>query len=387
MACHAAEQGLVDLLRFKGDPPPPDYVPFWEAQMNGDGDTYVPKRKEPERDLDGEGRDRMKRKRGSNGSDTDDILPSKPAPPKYTLPYAPNLPPNPVTVMHLILSLRETAGKGLVRLHPEVLGPINDFAPASRSVGQDRSGSRSGGISHTPQAYYPSGTSSPPPSRNPPPRMHSHAPYYDDQKDYRPGPGYQGAHGYDHADSYRHAYPVYPSPPPQVITIAAATALRRRRRLRHLCAPARLHLHRRHHQRNCLRTITLAYYGTPPAPSPPRSAFFICIFVPTALSIAIPTCGALPRHLLSSSSCNVFTRLHHPHNAMSHGHPVSDPYSYPPSGYHHPSYPPGSPPPRCLLLVIHIMSLTHLIQWMLGHTNRPTGTEQSATAQHCCRFS
>lgn len=90
VACHAAEQGLVDLMRFRGAPPPPDYVPFWEAQMNGDGDTYVPKRKEPERDLDGEGRDRKKRKRGNNGSDADDA-PSKPAPPKYTLPFAPQL--------------------------------------------------------------------------------------------------------------------------------------------------------------------------------------------------------------------------------------------------------------------------------------------------------
>jgi hypothetical protein len=68
VVCLAAEQGLIDLLRFNGAQPPPDYTLFWEAQVNGTGDNYVGKRKESERDLDGEGRDRKKRRKGNKDS-------------------------------------------------------------------------------------------------------------------------------------------------------------------------------------------------------------------------------------------------------------------------------------------------------------------------------
>lgn len=61
VACLAAEQGLVDLLRFRGGPLPSDYTPFWEAQVNGNGDHYVTKRKDRDRDWE-EGQDRKRRK-------------------------------------------------------------------------------------------------------------------------------------------------------------------------------------------------------------------------------------------------------------------------------------------------------------------------------------
>jgi hypothetical protein len=94
VACLAAEQGLIDLLRFNGAQPPPDYTPFWEAQMNGSGDNYVGKRKEPERDLDGEGRDRKKRRK----SNKDGFEPGEVPDVKVKQDFEHSLPSKTVTI-------------------------------------------------------------------------------------------------------------------------------------------------------------------------------------------------------------------------------------------------------------------------------------------------
>lgn len=234
VACLAAEQGLVDLLRFKGGPLPPDYVPFWEAQVNGEGDNYVPKRKEPERD-DGEGRDRKKRKKGNNGSDEGDVTVLQPPPKVKPLPAG--LPPKPVTTLPPDVFPSSSRWKGPRATGSRGLVPTNEYAPASRQVGQDRSGNRSGDIPYYPEGYYSASSSGPPASRNPYPRMHAHAQNYDG-RDYRPGPGYQDAHGYAHPDVYGNLYspfsppagsnhyPVsgYRSPPPAIMPVPAASA-------------------------------------------------------------------------------------------------------------------------------------------------------------------
>ncbi|KAF8966150.1 hypothetical protein BDZ97DRAFT_1809769 [Flammula alnicola] len=211
VACLAAEQGLVDLLRFRGATPPSDYVPFWEAQMNGDGDSYVPKRKEPERDLDSEGRDRKKRRKGNkdNGSEPNEASGLQPTP-KLKQPPQDLLPPKPVTVVppNYPSNARwkkphATGSRGL--------GSTNAYASAPRSVGQDRSGSRSGGVSQHPHSYHPMSSSSAPSSYDP----HPHAHPYDDRTGYGPGPAYQPAPAYAQPDPYGNVYPHYPIPPGQ----------------------------------------------------------------------------------------------------------------------------------------------------------------------------
>ncbi|KAF8804025.1 hypothetical protein BYT27DRAFT_6705741 [Phlegmacium glaucopus] len=203
VACLAAEQGLIDLLRFKGAAPPPDYIPFWEAQVNGTGDNYVGKRKEPERDLDGEGRDRKKRRKGNKDSgfepgevldvkvkqDFDHPLPSKPA--TISSPMAGPSSPNP----KIIKKKPHTTG-------PSSLGPTNAFASATRMVGQDRLGNRSGGLDHH-HSYpvYPSSQSPSFPSYIHPPNVV-----------YGPGPAFQSgpAPMFTSSDPYQDPYVSYP---------------------------------------------------------------------------------------------------------------------------------------------------------------------------------
>ncbi|KAF9476137.1 hypothetical protein BDN70DRAFT_995885 [Pholiota conissans] len=202
----AAETGLVDLLRFRGGPLPDDYTPFWEAQVNG-GDNYVPKRKDPERDIDGESRNPKKRKKGNgNGSERGES-PAQQPPTKLKKPPIDTLPPKPQTVLPPSFFPPNNARWK----KPHVpgsrgLGPTNAYATAGRMVDQDRSGNRSGGISRYPQSYhYPDSSDG----------IEPHA-RYDDRMGYRPDPGYPpAAPGYSHPDPYGNSYPAsYPPPLP-----------------------------------------------------------------------------------------------------------------------------------------------------------------------------
>lgn len=53
VATLAAEQGIFELLRFRGAPPPPGYVSFWESH-NRDPVLVSKKRKEPDTRDDGD---------------------------------------------------------------------------------------------------------------------------------------------------------------------------------------------------------------------------------------------------------------------------------------------------------------------------------------------
>lgn len=209
VAYHAAEQGLVDLLRFRGGPLPADYVPFWEAQINGGGDNYVPKRKEPERDVNGEFRNPKKRKKG-NGNGSEQGEGSVELPPRKLKKPPIDLPPKPPTVMSPGLPPSNARWKKPHATGSRGLGPANAYAGAARSVGQDRSGNRSGGVARHPQSHHHLGPSA---AGSPHTHMPPHANPYDDRMGYRPGPGYQTAQGYSHPDPYGNSYPP-PYPPP-----------------------------------------------------------------------------------------------------------------------------------------------------------------------------
>lgn len=150
VACLAAEQGLVDLLRFRGGPFPPDYTPFWDAQVHGNGDHYyVAKRKDRDRDFDAEGQDRKRRKGNFRDRESAYALemnylrskvkverPSEngafwkhPAPQPPTGPSAKNSWKIP----------RVSGSSGLE--------PTNGYNPSSRTVGQDQTEYRNSGAS------------------------------------------------------------------------------------------------------------------------------------------------------------------------------------------------------------------------------------------------
>ena len=48
VACLAAEKGVFELLRFRGEPPPADYQSFWEVHNHNKPAVMEPKRKEPD---------------------------------------------------------------------------------------------------------------------------------------------------------------------------------------------------------------------------------------------------------------------------------------------------------------------------------------------------
>ncbi|KIM44278.1 hypothetical protein M413DRAFT_443298, partial [Hebeloma cylindrosporum] len=202
----AAEQGLVDSLRFNDAAPPADYVPFWEAQVNGSGDTYVPKRKGPDRDVDAEGRDRKKRKRGN--SEQGDTSRSTPAPPKIK-PEA-HLPPKPTTETLAFSGYQPNAR--WKKPHANVsrgLVPTNAYVPAPRPMGQDRTGNRSGG---PPPHLHRNHTASPPmPAYDS--RAHTHP--YDDRMGYRAGSAYPSNPTYTQPEPFPNNYPAYPPVPGQ----------------------------------------------------------------------------------------------------------------------------------------------------------------------------
>jgi hypothetical protein len=201
VACLAAEQGLIDLLRFKGETPPPDYIPFWEAQVNGTGDNYVGKRKEPERDLDGEGRDRKKRKKGNKDSG---FAPGEVPDVKVKQDFEHPLPSKPVTISSPMPGPSSSSKKPHTT-EPSCLEPTNAFASAPRTVGQDRLGNGSGGPDHHHHSYpiYPPSQSTSFPSFVHPPHVV-----------YGPGPAFQSgpAPMFASSDPYQGAYVSYPPP-------------------------------------------------------------------------------------------------------------------------------------------------------------------------------
>jgi hypothetical protein len=50
VACLAAEQGLFELLRFRGQPPPAGYKKFWDLHH---GPSVIPLKRKEHEDLDG----------------------------------------------------------------------------------------------------------------------------------------------------------------------------------------------------------------------------------------------------------------------------------------------------------------------------------------------
>lgn len=204
VACLAAEQGLIDLLRFKGAAPPPDYTPFWEAQVNGTGDNYVGKRKEPERDLDGEGRDRKKRRKGNKDSSFE---PGEVLDVKVKHDFEHPLPRKPVTLSSPVAgpSSPKPSRKKPHTTGPSGLGPTNAFASATHTVGQDRLGDRSGGPDHHHHNYpmYPSSQSAFSSFMHPP------------HVAYGAGPVFQSGPAptmFTSSDPYQGAYVSYPPP-------------------------------------------------------------------------------------------------------------------------------------------------------------------------------
>jgi hypothetical protein len=205
VACLAAEQGLIDLLRFQGATPPPDYIPFWEAQVNGTGDNYAGKRKEPERDLDGEGRDRKKRRKGNKDSGFE---PGEVPDVKVKQEFEHSLPSKPATISSPIAgpSSPKPIRKKPHATGPSGLGPTNAFTSAMSTVGhdQDRLGNRGGGPDHHHNyPIYPSSQHTSFPSFMHPPHLV-----------YGAGPAFQPGHApmFPSPDHYQNAYVSYPPP-------------------------------------------------------------------------------------------------------------------------------------------------------------------------------
>uniref|UniRef100_A0A8H7XQW5 Uncharacterized protein n=1 Tax=Psilocybe cubensis TaxID=181762 RepID=A0A8H7XQW5_PSICU len=223
----AAEAGLIDLLRFRGGELPSDYVPFWEAQMSGNGDYYVPKRKEPERE-DAEGRIGKKRKRTNkdNNSDASEVsTPRTNMKPKLGSGDHP-LPSKPVSLIPNSENFsRNTRWKSPHATGSRGLGPTNAHASAPRFGGQDRSGNRSGGPPVHARGYRdvsPSHTRPAPrgySSYDDRPHYDDRAPYhdrayYDERSEYRRDPSYrQSTPTYSRPESYANAYPPFQPPP------------------------------------------------------------------------------------------------------------------------------------------------------------------------------
>ena len=203
VVCLAAEQGLIDLLRFNGAQPPPDYTPFWEAQVNGTGDNYVGKRKEPDRDLDGEGRDRKKRRKGNKDSGFE---PGEVPDVKVKQDFEHPLPSRTVTISS---SMTGPSPPKHIRKKPSKTGPIglgstNTLASATATVGQDRFGDRSGGLDH--HHRYPIYPSSQPATSFP---SVMHPPHVV----YGAGPAFQSGPAptmFTSSDPYQGAYVSYP---------------------------------------------------------------------------------------------------------------------------------------------------------------------------------
>ncbi|KAF9560441.1 hypothetical protein CPC08DRAFT_476235 [Agrocybe pediades] len=160
VVAHAVERGLIDILRFRGLPPPPDYIPYWDAMVHGKGDTYVPKKKEKEQPLPAQveigARDTRKRRKDDDGSqDSGDVaLPPKKRFSEALPPTGPRnqLPPTGPRSQLPPTGPRNQYSRSWKKPQANVsrgLGPANghDYASSQRSAGQDPSGNRSGGPS------------------------------------------------------------------------------------------------------------------------------------------------------------------------------------------------------------------------------------------------
>jgi hypothetical protein len=149
VACLAAERGLIDLLRFRGRPPPSDYTPFWEAQVLGNGDNYISKRKDRDREFDGEAQDRKRRKGNfrdkestSDSGDFGSNMRFKVEPVSDGAFLFRKQPPTGPSA-HLKNGWKKPRGSG----SSNGLSPTNGYAYVSRTVGQDRSEYRNSGTS------------------------------------------------------------------------------------------------------------------------------------------------------------------------------------------------------------------------------------------------
>ena len=199
VVCLAAEQGLIDLLRFNGAQPPPDYTPFWEAQVNGTGDNYVGKRKDTERDLDGEGRDRKKRRKSNKDSEPGEVPDVKV---KQDFEH-----PLPSSTVNISSSMTGPSPPKPIRKKPSKTGPIglgstNTIASATATVSQHRFGNRSGGLDH--HHRYPNYPSSQPTTSSPSVMLPPHVVY-------GAGPSFQSgpAPMFTSSDHYQGAYASY----------------------------------------------------------------------------------------------------------------------------------------------------------------------------------
>jgi len=198
VACLAAEQGLVDLLRFRGGPLPSDYTPFWEAQTKGNGDYYVAKRKDRDRDFD-DGQEYKRRKgnfrdRDGNfdvggGASSNFRSKMKIEPPSDgTLMYRKHYLSQPPTGPSAKNGWRRSrlAGSG----GP---GSTNAYSSASQSVGQDQSGYKSTSMSNRP--YSRDQTAHPPTAPRAFAKVNAHR-NHGDQKVYAASTRSQTSHPY-----------------------------------------------------------------------------------------------------------------------------------------------------------------------------------------------
>ncbi|PPR02679.1 hypothetical protein CVT24_002101 [Panaeolus cyanescens] len=220
VACHAAESGLVDLLRFRGEPLPSDYTPFWEALLAG-SNIYLPKRKQVEREADPDAKDRKKRKKGAFSASPE---PGEIIEDTRTKGSDPSRRLNNTNTKTPPKGMRGYGRKPHVSV-PSALNPTNAFASNSHLTAKEHSGNRNRGSypvrSPPPQPRHP--TVPPPmPSSCPPPPHTGHIPQpamasppsahpYPSYPPPTTYSNYQPPHAYP-ADP--HAYAPYPSQPP-----------------------------------------------------------------------------------------------------------------------------------------------------------------------------
>lgn len=217
LACAAAEQGLVEFLRFRGDPPPPGYQTFYSTLMNGT--TNAPNKR---KDRDDDGPQERKRSRVDTGRPPAPLLETKaealsrmnaryssnkglkgPHGPRALLPPTPQRGwgPDPNDVV-LPYGESEPSGSsaspkagpvmpGVTRNQPkpparlghnptQTIPAQSHWDPQSGSGSQATPYSLHGGYHAPPPTYYQH-----PQSNTPPSQPYSHSEYY---RNPRPGP-------------------------------------------------------------------------------------------------------------------------------------------------------------------------------------------------------
>jgi hypothetical protein len=142
--CTAAEQGVYELLKFRGGAqPPPGYRTFWEVITDKSG-----KRKDPDRDADVEDHERKKRRRNNNRSiEQGEVVDAKVevAPAKASelepSPRTPATNSNSIKLEGCVAKDSWKVPRGSVTT---VLAPTRDSTPTA-STGQGRFGNRNVG--------------------------------------------------------------------------------------------------------------------------------------------------------------------------------------------------------------------------------------------------